>query len=48
MKKILLLFSLILLVGCFNSNDIKKFKKEYEDLNDGPIAVNINTDYQVT
>ena len=48
MKKILLLFSLVLLVGCFNSNDIKKFKKEYEALNDGPIPVNINLEYQVT
>ena len=48
MKKILLLFSLVLLVGCWNRNDIKKFKEEYEALNDGPIAVNINTDYQVT
>ncbi len=48
MKKILLLFSLVLLVGCWNRNDIKKFKEEYESLNDGQIEVNINLDYQVT
>ncbi len=45
MKKILLL-SILLLVGCFNGNDIKKFKEEYEALND-QIKVNISLDYQV-
>ncbi len=46
MKKILLFLTLVLLVGCFNGNDIKKFIKEYQN-GDGQIEINLDTTYYV-
>ena len=48
MKKIfLILFLFFLLTGCENQNDNKRFKEEYEKLNDSLISVTIPLDNYV-
>lgn len=49
MKKIVLLFIVLLLIGCgSNSNDIKKLKDDYESLNSESIKVTIDLNNKVT